>query len=114
MKQEIDPFDTSAVTDLPEEIKKQLRGVPVKGLRPDTAKVLALFDKRPILAIDEIVVALYRIHQMQKSRSWVFSTLSNLQQKKFLKRVDGEVGKWEKVNSPLNPKYKQREVINHE
>lgn len=82
-------FDLSKTDDLPEKIKEKLRRIPV---RKDAKKLLDLFKIKQTLSIDEIIVGLYRQYKMEKSRTWIHSTLYNLSRKEILKKVEGTKG----------------------
>ena len=86
-------FDLTNVDDLPEDQKRQLKLINV---RDDAKNLLGLFELKNRLSIDEIIVGLYRLHKMIKSRTWVSSTLYNLSKKSLIKKVDGSQGEYEK------------------
>ncbi len=86
-------FDINKTDDLPESCKKNLK---LLNMRDETKKLLDLFEIKNKLSIDEILVALYRLHKIEKTRSWVSSTLYNLSRKNLIKRIDGTKGDYEK------------------
>jgi hypothetical protein len=75
--------DTS---DLPESLASQSR-IGVMSLTGDTKAIYALFNAKPELTIDEALFGLYRLHQIQKTRSQVASTLSRLAARGFIHRL---------------------------
>jgi len=88
-------FNLDKTDDLPEAYKKQLK---LLNVRDDTRSLLALFDLKDNLSIDEILVGMYRLHKVEKSRIWVSSTLHNLSKKGLIRKIDGTKGKYRKVN----------------
>jgi hypothetical protein len=93
MKNEI--FDLDDLNDLPEEVKKHVRPL---GLRLCTMRLIDLFELQPQLSIDEIIVGLSRKYKINKSRSWVTSTIYNLKKRNVIRRVPNFNKLYEKVN----------------
>ncbi len=87
-------FDLENIDDVTNGCKANLK---LNNLKGDTKKLFDLFEKKNILSIDEILVALNRDHKLEKKRSWVSNTLYNLAQKELVKKVIGEQGVYEKV-----------------
>lgn len=90
-------FDLHDVSDLPEKHRDELK---LLSIREDAQKLLSLFDIKPRLSIDEIIVGLYRAHKMEKAREWVSATLYNLSKKGLIAKVKGTKGVYEKGTSP--------------
>ena len=88
-------FNLDKIDDLPEAYKKQLK---LLNVRDDTRSLLALFDLKDNLSIDEILVGMYRLYKVEKSRVWVSSTLHNLGKKGLIRKIDGTKGKYRKIN----------------
>jgi len=90
---EKDIFDLSAIDDLPKKCAEELRLI---NIGKETKAVLDLFDIKNRLSIDEIIVGLYRLHKLEKTRTWVSSTLYNLSRKELVKKVEGTKGEYQK------------------
>ena len=84
-------FSLDNTDDIPESCVKELRGL---NIRDDTKSLLSLFDKKNRLSIDEIIVGLYRLYKLEKTRIWVSSTLYNLSRKNLVKKVEGSKGEY--------------------
>lgn len=87
-------FNLDKIDDIPDNCKKQLKLI---NIRDDAKKLLDLFDKKQVLTIDEIIVGMYRLYKIEKTRIWVSSTLYNLSRKKLVKKIDGTKGEYEKI-----------------
>lgn len=85
-------FDINNISDLSGDCKKQLKN----KFADETLRLLDLFERKPVLSISEVIVALYRLYKIVKSRTWVSTTLYNLGQKKLIKRIGP--GVYEKIN----------------
>jgi hypothetical protein len=91
----VDIFDTCDTSDLPKGfVATQLK---IINVRDDTKLLLELFEKKNELSIDEILVALYRAHNIQKTRTWVSGTAYNLSIKGLIKKVDMKKGIYIKI-----------------
>lgn len=93
-----DIFSLTHVADLPREISSKVN-IQRNSIRENTQKVLDLFLIKKKLSISEIMVALYRVYNLEKSRGWIATTLYNLAQKKYLKKLD--IGIYEDVRLHL-------------
>lgn len=94
MSNETDIFDLTDIEDLPGVVQKELR---LLGLRNDTEKMLSLFEIKPQLTVDEILVGLKRKYNIQKTRGWISSTAYNLKRRDILRKADGKIPKYERV-----------------
>jgi len=56
--------------NLPDDVKKQLKRSGAIT-RTHYSYVLTLFDHKSELSIDDIILGLYNIYQVKRSRSWV-------------------------------------------
>lgn len=81
----IDIFDTNNIEDLPELSRKRIKLSNFKG---NTLKVIDLFELKNTLSVNEVIVSLYRLHKLEKTKGWVHTTLNNLQLKETIKRID--------------------------
>lgn len=88
-------FNLEKIDDLPEKCVKELK---LLNIRDDTKQLLALFERKKRLSIDEIIVGLYRLHKLEKTRTWVSATLYNLSRKDLVKKITGTKGEYEKCN----------------
>ncbi len=88
-----DIFNLDKTDDLPENFKKELK---LLNIRDDTRHLLDLFERKNKLSIDEILIGLYRLHKIIKTRIWVSSTLYNLSRKNLIRKVAGTKGQYEK------------------
>lgn len=88
-------FDLQELKDIPPELKKMVNRVQINA---NTRKVLALFELKNILSIDEILIGLYRCHNIIQSRVWLSSVLYNLAKRKSIKRIKGKRGAYERTN----------------
>lgn len=86
-------FNLENTEDIPLDVLKNLR---IIRCREDTGLLLSLFDKKKRLTIDEILVGLYRLNKMQKTRVWVSSTLYNLSRKNLIRKVKDSKYEYEK------------------
>ena len=68
------------------------------NVRDDAQHLLDLFSVKSELSIDEIIVGLYRNNGLEKSRTWVSSTLYNLKRKNLIKKTDNKKGLYTRVN----------------
>lgn len=89
-----DIFNLENTSDLTNDCKKQLK---LLNMRDDAKRLLELFDKKSPLSIDEIIVGLYRLYKLEKTRVWVSSTLYNLSRKNLIKKISGIKGEYEKT-----------------
>lgn len=87
-------FGLESTEDLPESCKSELR---IMNVRDETMMLLNLFDLKSPLSFDEIIVGLYRLHKLEKTRVWVSATLYNLNKKGLVRKVEGKKGIYEKV-----------------
>jgi hypothetical protein len=83
---DINIFDLEDVSDLPASIVKRTVNHGVSG-RPYTGIIMGLFAIKSTLSINEIIVALYRAHKMDKSRTWVGNILYRMKKKGLVKKV---------------------------
>lgn len=81
-----DIFDLSDVSDLPQDIKKQL-GMPVFK-KEECKNLYELFTLKPRLKIDEIIVAFHRKYKKVVNREWLQCTLNNFRTYNLVKRVE--------------------------
>lgn len=88
-------FNISDVSDIPDACRKSLKG---KNIRDDSQKLLSLFEMKEELSIDEIIVGMYRLFNIEKTRTWISSTLYNMGRKKLVKK--SSKGRYVK-NAPL-------------
>ena len=88
-------FDLEDTNDLPKEVKSQLR---LLGLRQNSMYLLSLFEIKPTLTIDEILVGLKRKYNIQTTRGWISSTIYNLKRRNILKKVDGSKLAYKKID----------------
>lgn len=77
--------------DLPDDVKNSL-----KKLHSTTSRILALFEIKNILSVDEIIVGIYRRYNTLLTRTNVSSTLQKLKNRNKIKYK--ERGVYEKVN----------------
>lgn len=82
-------FDTKNTSDLPDEVRQECK----KFFRNDTEQLLSLFDIKDSLNIDEIIIGLFRKYKLQKTRTWVSSTVYNLSRKNLLESLGNGVYK---------------------
>lgn len=87
-------FDIQDTSDVNDEYKKSLF---VDGIKSDTKKVLELFNMKDELSIDQIGIALYRSHGIQKTRKWILATLNNLMRREFIAST-GQRGIYRKLS----------------
>jgi len=85
-------FDLENLNDLSKTTKEQI--MPSR-LRQNTIKLLALFEIKAHLSIDEIVVGMYRKYKENVKRTWVSSTIFNLKKMGKIKRAEGKDGYFE-------------------
>lgn len=78
-----DIFDTKKTDDLPSDLLKSLRK---KDLNEETKKLLTLFELKPYLSIDEIIIGMFRKYKIVKSRVWAMSATYRLSKRNILKR----------------------------
>lgn len=65
-----------------------------KGYMSDNVrKVLSFFDLKNTLCAQEIILSLYKKHNILKERQWALSTLFNLERRGFLTKVKSGVYK---------------------
>lgn len=81
MTEENTIFDIKNLDDVSGHCKSQVKQMNV---RDDTKKLISLFDFKAKLTIDEIIVGLYRMYKLEKTRVWVSSTLYNLKRKDLI------------------------------
>lgn len=93
MKEE-DVFNVENIDDIPDSCKKHLK---ILNIRDDTRLLLNLFERKSRLSVDQIIIGLFRLHKIEKTRPWVLSTLYNLGKKNLIKKVSGARGEYEKV-----------------
>jgi len=84
MSLKLELFNLDNTNDLPEYLTRELL---ILNVREDTRKLLLLFNLKKSLSLDEILVGLYRVHKIQKTRYWVNTTLYNLSKKNLIKRI---------------------------
>lgn len=90
----VDIFDLSNLEGLPISCLNELKP---SRLSEDTKQLLDLFKHKSRLSFDEIIVGLYRLHKVEKTRTWVNSTLYNLSKKEnLIRKVKGSKGEYEK------------------
>lgn len=94
---EINLFDLNLTDDLPAEVKGNLK--PTR-LHENSLKMMELFDLKKELSIDEIIVGFYRKFKLEKSRSWLSTTLYNLSKQGFIHKVKGKKGVYTKGPKP--------------
>lgn len=82
-------FNFKETRDIPDSLLKQIN---IFKIREDSQKLFHLFKLKQKLSIDEVLIGLYRLYGIQKTRVWVSSTLYNLSRKKLVKKVEGENG----------------------
>jgi hypothetical protein len=87
-------FNLDRVDDLPDSCKKELKLV---NIRDEGMMLLGLFDIKNPLSFDEIIVGLYRLNKLEKTRTWVSATLYNLSKKGLVKKIKGKKGVYEKA-----------------
>lgn len=89
-------FDLKYTDDLPDEIKSQINRL---SIRDHAEKLLSLFNNeyQRLLSIDELVVGMFRFHNIVKDRKWVISTVYNLKRKGYVKGVEGHKNIYELV-----------------
>jgi hypothetical protein len=90
-----DIFQLENLEDLPQDIKKIVINGK-RGLQAETQNILALFDIKPILNVNEIIVGYYRKYKVERAREWFSSTAYNLCSKGLLKKIAPAT--FEKVN----------------
>lgn len=77
-------FNLKEINDLPKNVSKEIK----INKRHDVArKLLSLFDIKKELSINEILVGLYRVYKIVKTRIWVSSTLYNLKRSNIIKNI---------------------------
>lgn len=70
-------FCMTNTEDLPKEVKKELRAI--EGSKKIITKlIIQLFLIKSPLSVDEILIGLYRVHKIVKTRSWLSSSLFHL------------------------------------
>ena len=84
---EKDIFDLECSDDISISCLKQLRGKGKYCL--GTSELLDLFARKEQLSMDEMIVGLYRLYKVEKTRTWLTSTLYNLIRKNLVKKVKG-------------------------
>lgn len=83
-KTPVNIFDLENTNDLPNSLNMNLKKNKFKG---NAYLILSLFDIKPILTVDEIMVGLFRKDKIELERKIVSSTVNNIMAKGFLKRV---------------------------
>lgn len=81
-----DIFNLNDISDLSSTTRKYLNK---HRLHSGCSNILNLFDIKETLSLDEIIVGLYRLYKMEKSRSWLASTLYSLSARGLIKK-DGK------------------------
>lgn len=92
----IDAFNLENILDIPDSVKNEMK---LLNVRDDTEKLLSLFEIKNQLSIDEMIAGLYRLHNLEKKRAWISTTLYNLRNKNVVKLVTGKKGIHMKVVS---------------
>jgi len=87
-------FDLKNIEDIPNNLKKELK---LNRISSHSKKLLSLFEKKNILCIDEIIVGLYRLYKLEKTRTWVSYTLYNLNKKINIIKSPNKKGYYEKL-----------------
>ena len=88
-----DIFNLDKIDDIPDGCQKELK---LFNIRSDTRQLLGLFERKNRLSIDEIIVGLYRLYKLERTRTWVSATLYNLSKKELVKKIPGTKGEHEK------------------
>jgi len=78
-------FDTKNIRDLPRDIVSQL-GSPGRPARK-TQALLELFNMKDHLSADEIMVGLYRLYKIRKTKKAIHTTIHYLIKKGSLKKI---------------------------
>lgn len=89
-------FSLSDTNDLSEYCKKQLKQLKRIAIKDDVINLFDLFKIKNRLSVDEVIVAFYRLYEIEKTRSWFSATLSNLSKRGLIKKINGTEGKYEK------------------
>lgn len=84
-----DIFNLDNTSDIAKEVSAELN---LRSTVTDTRRLLDLFNLKNKLTSNEILVALYRLHKIKKTRTWVHGTLYALLKKNLLQK--GEDGSW--------------------
>lgn len=84
----VDPYSVDETSDLPAEMVEDLQKVKSgRKLSDLSMRVLSLFDNKKSLTPEQIVVALFRIHNISVKRNTISNLLIRLTAKGHLKRL---------------------------
>lgn len=88
-------FETEETQHYPEAIRKNL--THNNGQKIENSLVFELFNYKPTLSIDEIVVGIYNLYELIKDRQWVSSQCGYLRTQGKIKNVAQTKGLYEIV-----------------
>ena len=89
-------FDIKDISDLPESVKEKV-GVKTNTISTAVKNLLALFDIKDILSIDEMFVGYYRKYGIEVKRTWLSYALYNCVKRNQLIREPGVKKLYRKV-----------------
>jgi hypothetical protein len=84
-------FDTKHISDLPSEVREEI--TPLR-IHSTSRSILTLFDIKPVLTANEILVGLSRKFCISKKKSNVTSLMKKLVTNKMVKKID--ISTWSK------------------
>jgi hypothetical protein len=87
MNKEQNVFDIESTEDLPESCRKQI--VNLNTVKTRTTLVFEMFDIKEQLTVNEILVAMYRLHKISATRDYIASILCILIKKNLVRKVSG-------------------------
>ena len=97
VEKSIDIFNLETLEDVPSEYKKKLKITKSATPNRSVTLILELFDIKSPLTLDEMMVAFYRLYEIQKERFWFSFNLRTLQDKNLVRKVSGTKDEWEKI-----------------
>lgn len=86
-------FDLTITNDLPPELQKTINR---KTNRPITGIIIDLFNIKSRLSLNEILVGLYRKHNILHPKGWLANHIYNLKKRNIL--VRNEDGTYSRVS----------------
>lgn len=85
-----DIFDLDDISDITKFTRKQLK--LITNLNQKDKNILALFEKKNRLTMNEIIVGLFRMYDIEVKRTWVANRLYALSQTEKIKKIPGKRG----------------------
>lgn len=85
------PNDYGDLSDLPEEVMKQLNLTRIDELEQQMRDIVASADGEEV-GINHIIIELYRRHKVMKERTYIMNKLYRMGQKGIVSAVEGKKG----------------------